>query len=552
MDETIGARGGHNDRLRSLKISKAKKKKLQDYEEEYIKQLEKKVKKQQRYTLIKTIPIVVTGTFIQNIFGIKEEKEDSNQKQKESRKREKQELKEKKIITLPNGGEVIVYIPKKEKKAEKEEIRIELPEEDKTKEKQTQPNEITETSNRKHEPLTSPALEPTFLFIPTPTKEKEKPIISDKLLEEIEKDIKFRDVDFNNLDDDAKDRLSKLRSRRIVDYYEDRLKEIRYDLRKIIYDYNVIVYDEEGIVLSKEEELLLDRLTELISRIEDLKRKLDIEDIDRYDDNYIYVLIEEYINDFRSKKVVEEIKDSPLYILISEKLDELEKQRESYSKKVEIKQDELAEKEEDFEDLKKRYTSIERINRDLRDIQLEQERMLANLREKVANSVTEFERITYEMKTMDLARTKMLRLLMFQMFLPGPKYAKTFALSAAAYLQFLKLISEPKCDEKKLHVIQVEDYSRDIENSISAIDDASKLLGNTSSQVDRMLKEITTKYGDYIGVVPECDRIISSLKRIKNDIEEKEEEMKRLRKEQEKVLENNNAKVLKKGTYPVN
>ena len=67
-----------------------------------------------------------------------------------------------------------------------------------------------------------------------------------------------------------------------------------------------------------------------------------------------------------------------------------------------------------------------------------------------------------------------------------------------------------------------------------------------------MLKEITTKYGDYIGVVPECDRIISSLKRIKNDIEEKEEEMKRLRKEQEKVLENNNAKVLKKGTYPVN
>ena len=45
MDETIGVKGGHNDRLRSLRISKKRKKKLQEYEDEYTKELVKKSKK---------------------------------------------------------------------------------------------------------------------------------------------------------------------------------------------------------------------------------------------------------------------------------------------------------------------------------------------------------------------------------------------------------------------------------------------------------------------------------------------------------------------------
>ena len=34
MDETIGVKGGHNDRRRSIVIAKNKKKKLEEYEEE--------------------------------------------------------------------------------------------------------------------------------------------------------------------------------------------------------------------------------------------------------------------------------------------------------------------------------------------------------------------------------------------------------------------------------------------------------------------------------------------------------------------------------------
>ena len=536
MDETIGVKGGHNDRLRSLRISKKRKKKLQEYEDEYTKELEKKVKKQQRYTLIKTIPIVVSGTIIKNIFDVRENNKDEQHSyieqgdtdEQEKRNKASNDFRDRKIITLTNGEKVVIYIPKKEEKT---------------------PTEKGQSKeNIKPVPVTFPTIENPFLFIPS-TKRDE--LINDKILEEIESDIKFRDVDFNKLDDESKSKLSKLRSRRITDYYENKLKEIRYDLRKLIYDYNVLASGEGEIVYSKEAEELLDKLTELISRIEALKKKLDIENLDMYDDNYIYVLIEEYINDFRDKKIIKEIKDSPLYILISDKLDELEAKRDSYSKRVEKKQDELAEREVDFEKLKQKYYSIDKINNDLQTIQEEQEKILINLRERVANSVSEFERVTYEMKAMNKATARMVRFMMFQMFLPGPKYAKALATSTAAYLHFLKNVYDPSFIEKKYRVIQVADYSREIENSISTINDASKLLGKTSTQIDKMLREITDKYKDYIGVIPECDSIISSLKRIKLDISEKEEEMKRLKKEQEKILENNNAKVLKRGTYPV-
>ncbi|MBR5370281.1 MAG: hypothetical protein IK137_03140 [Bacilli bacterium] len=65
MDETIGVKGGHNDRRRTLIISKKQKEKLKKYQEEKeLKELEKEVKRKQKYTLIKTLPIVIVGQTI--------------------------------------------------------------------------------------------------------------------------------------------------------------------------------------------------------------------------------------------------------------------------------------------------------------------------------------------------------------------------------------------------------------------------------------------------------------------------------------------------------
>ena len=69
MDETIGAKGGKNDRRRSLIIETNKKKKLiEETQEQELKELEKRVKKQQKYILIKALPIALTGGIIKTIY----------------------------------------------------------------------------------------------------------------------------------------------------------------------------------------------------------------------------------------------------------------------------------------------------------------------------------------------------------------------------------------------------------------------------------------------------------------------------------------------------
>ena len=137
MDETIGVKGGKQDRRRTLRITKEKKRKLQEFEEqEEIKELERKVKKRQLYTLVKALPIALGGGFIKTIYDIsagkvKKDKEEENSKwrikeydgdispktpvEAEIEKIRKQKQKE--IIT-PTGEKIIIYftnVPERKK-----------------------------------------------------------------------------------------------------------------------------------------------------------------------------------------------------------------------------------------------------------------------------------------------------------------------------------------------------------------------------------------------------------------------------------------------------
>ena len=77
MDETIGVKGGHNDYKRMFTITKKQKEKLKKYQEEKeLKELEKEVKRKQIYTLIKTLPIVITGATFKELTTKKETKKE--------------------------------------------------------------------------------------------------------------------------------------------------------------------------------------------------------------------------------------------------------------------------------------------------------------------------------------------------------------------------------------------------------------------------------------------------------------------------------------------
>lgn len=523
MNETIGVKGGHNDYRRVMVITKKQKEKLKKYQEEKeLKELEKEVKKKQVYTLLKTIPLVITGQTFKELTKPKNKKEEIEEK---FIVEEKEEEKTKKIvIVLKDGTKQIIEVPISIEKYKEEitpEVKKELPKE---KKEETKEELITEPKLNKEE---------------EPVKEEKQNYIPIK--EEKKKGI---DSDFSNLPENQKVKLQKLQARKIIDVYERQLKDIRYELRNLIIEYNTLVDEEERIIRSKEAEIILDRLSEIIKKIDDLKEKIRIEDLDKYDDNYIYTLIEGYLEDFKDKKLIKEIKDSPLYVAISEKLDEFDKRKEKFKFDLEEKKDELSLKEERLEELKEKYSSIDKFNKDIEDFYREQELLLKEMEEKIDKAVTVTEKVEVQVESMNIQTRLLLKHLALIMLMPGPKGAKKFAAIATIYSEMARTMLNPKTTTKKYTEIKVQDYSRDIEKNIDLVEDATIDLSKAGKDVDKIISKIKEEFSDYIGVIPECDELLSNLNKVKENLKEKEYELEKIKEKQKLELARNNAKVL--------
>lgn len=578
MNETIGVKGGHNDYRRSLKIKEMQKKKILDEaEEKEIKDLEKIVKKQQRYVLIKTLPIVIVGQTFKILYDTATDKREKDIEEANSKWKIKEygldhtteSLQEKKareaaskrrkdgtrevVIVDEVGRKIKVTIPEEKKASILDEVNIfksPIKKEDEKKENKQLKENIEEKKIEEAKKVEEKVVsKDSQSYVEEPKKKKGIGTDSNDISYDIPLVSVPSEIDETSLTKSEKETLDKLKARKIVDEYEKQLKDIRYDLRKLIFEYNVLVDEADRAIVSEEMDVVLERLSDVISKVDELKRKIAIEDLDKYDDNYIYTLVEGYLEEFKDKRLVAEIKDSPLYVLISEKLDELDKKKDGLSKEVDLKKEALEEREEKFDILKEKYINIDRINKELLAFQNEQDLLLREIREKVRNATSVEEKVEVQVQAMNRQSKRLFRLLALSMLFPGARSAKSMASSAAAYLYFMNNILKPKTTTRKYKVITVKDYSKEIEKSLSAIDDATDLLGKTGNQIDKMISQINRDFADYFGVIKEADELMYNLKKIREEVREKEYEMEKIKEEQRIMLEKNNAKVKKMGTF---
>lgn len=578
MNETIGVKGGHNDYRRSLKIKEMQKKKILDEaEENEIKDLEKIVKKQQRYVLIKTLPIVIVGQTFKTLYDTATDKREKDIEEANSKWKIKEygldhtteSLQEKKareaaskrrkdgtrevVIVDEVGRKIKVTIPEEKKASILDEVNIfksPIKKEDEKKENKQLKENIEEKKIEEAKKVEEKVVsKDSQSYVEEPKKKKGIGTDSNDISYDIPLVSVPSEIDETSLTKSEKETLDKLKARKIVDEYEKQLKDIRYDLRKLIFEYNVLVDEADRAIVSEEMDVVLERLSDVISKVDELKRKIAIEDLDKYDDNYIYTLVEGYLEEFKDKRLVAEIKDSPLYVLISEKLDELDKKKDGLSKEVDLKKEALEEREEKFDILKEKYINIDRINKELLAFQNEQDLLLREIREKVRNATSVEEKVEVQVQAMNRQSKRLFRLLALSMLFPGARSAKSMASSAAAYLYFMNNILKPKTTTRKYKVITVKDYSKEIEKSLSAMDDATDLLGKTGNQIDKMISQINRDFADYFGVIKEADELMYNLKKIREEVREKEYEMEKIKEEQRIMLEKNNAKVKKMGTF---
>ena len=557
MNEAIGVKGGKRDRKRRIIITANQKKKLKENykrkKQERIKKLEKEVKNLQLASFLVAVPISVAGTTVETLLNLREEQKEERLQAKglqieeraqakalqteELHQANKLELGESAIYIEDyqsndrkftdygypktiDGKEVVSYPDKKIITIEKKEYpkvveaKVSLEENNKNitlKETLEQPNKQQEERKKVE------VKEQKQTIIPMPASKIET-------LEENKKKQKITD-------------------KKIVAEYEEKLKDVKIELKKLIYEYNVLQQASEDLTDSKEAEEILYQLSIIIKKIEELKSKMKIDIKDLETDAYLTDIVDQYMDEFKNKNIVSEIKDSDLYIMIAEKLEEVTEKTGTLTNKVEDTKDKLELDESQFDKLKESYYNFENFNNQLIAFQSEQDFLLKDLEKKVSESTSITEQVQYRVQLMNRQNRRLLQMIALPMLIPGNRSARAIASATAAYLYFMRNLLNPRLREQRYRIISVIDYSSEIEKNISKIEDAATSISKTSNKLEEMIRKIEVDFKDYLNDIPECRELLSNLNKLLSDLKEKEEELQKTKQEQEKLLETNNQKV---------
>lgn len=532
MNENIGEKGGRRDRQRCFKIKKKQLEKLKKEQE-----LDKEIKKIDRKTFLKIIPIMILGESLRILFPQKKKK----RKEENAKKIVIEEPKEKRI---KEKTEEKIEQKKKEKEVEKKQIKIQTP--SKVEPKVYRKKKTKE--EKENTKLRISLLPASFLYHIKKENHIKKEIQKEKHNElPKETPIPEKGKEENKTYKEKKSSTSweKITDIKLIEEYEKRLKDLRYELRNLSYEYNNIETEKDSAKNSQEIEQLIYRLNLVIEKLTELREKIKIEDISKYDDNYLYQLVNEYMKEFDDRKWISQIKDSDLYILISEKLQEMDQEKEDLKKELLEKQEKQNENERKLQEMKRTYDDYQQINADLMSFQNHQAKIISELEHNIENSMKTYEKVQTQIIELDNQSKRLLELIAIQMMIPKLKSAKTIISATIIYMHFMRRFLAPNVKTKKYQLIQVDDYSKGIENSLYEIDKTTLNLKNTSQKLKEMIKNFENEYKEYIDTMPECKDLLHNLQKVQNSLLEKEYELAKLKQKQEKNLEINNEKVKK-------
>ena len=535
MNEAIGAKGGRRDRKRTIIITSENKKKLQEFNKKKkqmkLKKLEKEVRDIQIASFFVAMPVSIAGSALENLLNLNKE----NVSERETAKAlQTEELHNQEKLELNEAATLI----------EKSQIQDTKKQYPKTIDgKVIIPSTITITKA----PTTVKTNESDKNIFPEIKDSPSEETIEDKKKVEVkevtQKEIPIPSINIPRKKIGISKELEHYQEQEILKKYETKLKDIRQELKNLVYEYNVLEKETHNLYESKEAENILYQLSIIIKKVEELKRKLKTEIKGLENEPYLDYLIDNYMEEFKNKNLVDEIKDSDLYILISDKIEEAEVQTNKLSTGVNKRKDDLEIDEKKFANLKENYYDFENFNNQLISLQYEQDAILKDLEQKINDSVSITEKVTYNFRMLNKQSKRLLSLLAVPMMIPGNRSAKAMATATAAYLLFMRNLLNPRTKRQHYRIIEVTDYSKEVERGISKIEEATNLISKTSNKLETVIKNIEKNYKEYIDNVPEYKDLLSNLKQILEDFKIKEEELEKTKQQQEELLKKNNNKV---------
>lgn len=325
-----------------------------------------------------------------------------------------------------------------------------------------------------------------------------------------------------------KDKFSKkyenIANKKILIEYENKLKDIKNDLRKITYEFSLLTLPKIEDENKEDVEELFSKINLVIRKISNLENKITFNN-SYLEDNYLDYVVEKYLDEFKIGKQVTEIKDSPLYILISEKINQLEIAKETLKDRVNIEKLKLL--PEEIINMKSEYYNFNNINNELLKIQYEQDSLLRELMGNT-NNITIADRTKEEIKYLSIESSIILKKLKKINLVPGVRSGKAIAFLSATMLLSIKKVKYQRHKNINYKVITINDYDKNLETDIDKIYSTRKLLMKTSTRLKMFITYLNNNFSQYIKYSDDAKELLDNLYAIKDIVDEKEYEIGKL------------------------
>lgn len=332
-----------------------------------------------------------------------------------------------------------------------------------------------------------------------------------------------------------KDKFSKkfenIANKKILIEYENKLKDIKNDLRKITYEFSLLTLPKIEDENKEDVEELFSKINLVIRKISNLEDKITFNN-SYLEDNYLDYVVEKYLDEFKIGKQVTEIKDSSLYILISEKINQLEMAKETLKDRVNIEKLKLL--PEEIINMKSEYYNFNNINNELLKIQYEQDSLLRELMGNT-NNITIADRTKEEIKYLSIESSIILKKLKKINLVLGVRSGKAIVFLSATMLLSIKKVKYQRHKNINYKVITINDYDKNLETDIDKIYSTRKLLTKTSTRLKMFITYLNNNFSQYIKYSDDAKELLDNLYAIKDIVDEKEYEIGKLEEEKRKT-----------------
>ena len=347
----------------------------------------------------------------------------------------------------------------------------------------------------------------------------------------IEKEIIFSKDDEEKLDNE----ISKIKSKKILEEYEDKLKDLRYKLRTSYYEQSIL--DEVKELEDNPSNENLKKINKLIDKLDDYKENISINTKYLVEENYIKELVNEDMKKIQEESLLVEESASDVFKSIDSKVEEIKKIENNIKENIEQEKIWKNIDEEKVEELKEKDLNIEKNKNDLIKFQDEEDKITKVVQEKIKKETNIFEKERIKLSGMSIGSALAIRNVRRNMRPIGVRSGRKIFNFITTYLYYFSMINTVKPIRNRYKKLDLNKYQKEVEKSLEEIDKVLIDIKKTGKKLEKTIKDFIMKYEKYSNT-SEYKSILDNLMQMDKALKEKEYEIEQIKKQEEKKYQN--------------